>query len=194
MKNKPAATSSQAEAVEGLLDRIVFAIAGFAAKALATLRPRELADGDREAISNGKVRIAVGLLNELLPQDLFNFPEVGRLANEGRAVNQSQSRKEVCEVAAEISEDGLVLAETEKLADDFHRQDLAVSQSRLRAALAQRLLRKQGSEGVVNQVKDRYNESIQVQGQHPPIVGLVITIEDALPWTFNFDLKTCTSR
>jgi hypothetical protein len=100
----------------------------------------------------------------------------------------------VREVAAEVIEDGFVLVKAEKLADDFHGQDLAVSQPGLRAALAQRLMSKEGVKRVVNQAKDRYNESIQVQGKRPPIVGLVITIEDAPPWTFNFNLKTCTSR
>jgi hypothetical protein len=64
----------------------------------------------------------------------------------------------------------------------------------LRPALPQRLLRDRGREVVVNNAKHSYNESIEVQGKRPPIVGLVITIENASPWAFNFDLKTCTSR
>src|ERR1051325_783182 len=191
---RPSYPHVQAEAVEGLLDRMIFAVARLGAKALAALRPRELADRHREANGNGKVRVAAGLRNELLPQRLFDFPEVGRLTHEGRAVDQSQGRKEVREVAAEISEDGFVLAEAEKLADDFHGQDLAVGQTGLGAALAQGLLSKKRIEGVVNQAKDRYNKGIQVQGERPPIVGLVITIEDASPWTFSFHPKTCTSR
>jgi len=71
------------------------------------------------------------------------------------------------------------------LADNFDSKHFAISKARLRAALAQSLLTKMKVESVVNETKHVYNESIEVQGKRPPIVGLVITIESVSPWAFN---------
>ena len=98
------------------------------------------------------------------------------------------------EMAAKVVEDGFVLVQGKKLADDFNSEDFAVGKSRLRPALAQAAMAEIIRNSVINKAKHSYNEIIQVQGKRPPIVGLAITIENASPWTFNVNLKTCTSR
>jgi hypothetical protein len=184
----------KAKAVEGLLDRMIPAKVSLTAKALTTLCTSKLAYRHREAVYKTKLSVTVSLLDELLPKGFFDFPQIGSLPNEGSAMDKSQSRKEMREVAAEVVEQGLVLAESKILTDYLDSKDLAVSKPRLRPTLAQSLMAEKAVESIVNKTKHSYNESIQVQGKRPPIDGLAISIESASPWTFNFNLKTCTSR
>lgn len=184
----------ETEAIEGLLYRKVFTISSLASKALASWGASEPADVHREAIYNGKIGVTVGLLYESLPKSFFQLPQIGCLSDESRPMDKSQSGKQVCPVSAKILKDGLVLAQTEILADYFDGDDFTVSEPRQRSTLAQALRTEIIRKCVVNEAKHSYNEGIDVQGKRPPIVGLAITIEDASPWTFNFDSKTCTSR
>ena len=109
-------------------------------------------------------------------------------------MDKSQSREEMREMAAEVVEDGFVVVQGKKLSDDFNGEDFAVGNSRLRPALSQAAMAEAVGNSVINEAKHGYNEIIQVQGKRPPIDGLAITIENASPWAFNFNLKTCTSR
>jgi hypothetical protein len=191
---RPAHPHVEAKAIEGLLDRMILAKVSFTSIALASLSASELANRHRETIHDSKALITIGLLEKLLPEGFFQLPEVSCLPGEGRAVDECQSRKEMREVAAEIVKDKFVLAQAQILTNYLNSEHLAISKTGLRAPLAQSLVAKMKVEGIVNEAKHVYNESIQVQGKRPPIDGLAITIENASPWTFNFNLKTCTSR
>jgi hypothetical protein len=182
------------ESIEGLLYGVIFAISSFASEALASGGPSESADMHREAIYNRKTRVTVGLLYKSLPKGFFQLPQISRLPDESGAMDKSQSRKEMREVTAEVIKDSFVLAQSEILSDYFYSEHFAIGKARIRAALAQALMAEVIRKRIVNEAKHSYNKSIQVQGKRPPIVGLVITIENASPWTFNLNPKTCTSR
>ena len=122
----PAYPDVEAEAVEGLFDRMVFAKPGVAAKAFTAWRAGEFADRHGEAVNDAEVGVASRLCQQALPERFFDFPKVGRLANKGGAMDGRQSREEMGEMAAEISKDGTILAQSEEFADQFDRQHLTV--------------------------------------------------------------------
>jgi len=190
----PSHPDVKAEAVEGLLDRMVFAIVSLASIVAAFFGASELANRDGEAIDDGNALVTVRRADELLPKRLFQLPQIGCLSNESRAMNESQGGEEMGVVTTKVVEQSLVLAQPEIFADGFQGEDFAISKPRLRPTPAEPLLAEMVAESIVNEAKHSYNEGIQVQGERPPIVDLAISIENASPWPFNFDLKTCTSR
>ncbi len=150
----------QAEAVEYLIYRMILAVACLPAKALAFRSTSESADVDGEAVNEAEAFITVSLLNQLLPKNFFELPQIGRLAGESSAVERGQGRKQMREVATEVVEYSLVLGESEILANNFYSEDFAVSEARERAALAKAALREMKLEGIVNETKHRYNEGV----------------------------------
>jgi hypothetical protein len=190
----PTHSHVKSEAIKGLLYRMIFAEISFASKALRARSAPEAANSHREAINNSKACVTVSLSDQLLPKGFFEFPKIRCLSNKSGAMDKSQSREEIREMTAEVVEYGFVLVESKELSDDLNSEDFAVGKSRLRPALAQAAMAEVIRNSVINEAKHSYNEIIQVQGKRPPIVGLAITIENSSPWTFNFDLKTCTSR
>lgn len=191
---RPAHSNVKAKAVEGLLYRVILAVVSLTSKASTFLGASKLANSYRKAIYDGKARVTVGLPDHALPKSLFQLPEISCLSNKSGAMKRGQSREEVRVVASEVIEDSLVLAQPKILANDFHSEDFTIREARLRPTGTETALAKVGIKSIVNEAKHSYNEGIQVQGERPPIVGLAITIENASPWTFNFNLKTCTSR
>lgn len=89
-------------------------------------------------------------------------------------------------MTAKVIEDGLRVAEAEIPAINFEGQDFAVSRPSLEGTPSSKKIGKV----VINEAKHGYNECIQVQGKHVVVYGLIITIENAPPWTFDFKLKT----
>ena len=100
----------------------------------------------------------------VLPQALFEAPQVGRLAHEGGAVQPAQRGEEVRVVLAEVGEQGAILLQPQVLAHHFHRDHLAIGQHRLRAALAQATAFQHLRHGLVNDAKHGDNEVVQVHG------------------------------
>jgi len=192
--SRPTHSHVKAEAVKGLLYRMIFAEISFASKILRARSAPEPANRHGEAIYNSKPRVTVSQRDQLLPKNFFEFPKIRRLSNKRGAMDKSQSREEMREVAAKVVEDGFVLVQSKKLTDDFNSEGFAVGEKGLRPTLAQAAMAEVVRNRVINKAKHSYNESIQVQGKRPPIDGLAITIEKASPWTFNVNLKTCTSR
>lgn len=190
----PAHSHVKAKAIIGLLYSMVLAVVSFTSKAFTSFSASKLAYGHREAIYDSKALVTVGLIDEFLPKSFFQLPQIGCLPDESSAMNESQSGEEMGVVTAEVVEQSLILGQPKILADDFGGEDFAISEPGPRPTLAEALVAKEAVEGIVNEAKHSYNEGIQVQGERPPIDGLAITIENASPWTFNFNLKTCTSR
>ncbi len=179
--SRPTDSHVKAEAVKGLLYRMIFPEISFASKALRAWGTSESANSHRETIDDRKARVTVSLPNQLLPENLFDFPEVCCLSDKSGAMDKKQSREEVREMAAEVVEDGFVLIQAEKFTDDFDSEDFAVGKTRTRTTLAQPAMVEEVRNIVINEAKHVYNEIIQVQGKRPPIVGLAITIENASP-------------
>jgi hypothetical protein len=75
------------EPVEGLLGALVAA---------------EAADRHREAVQDRDLRVEADLAKQLLAELGLDRPQVGRLADEGRAVDARESREPVAVVAAEV--------------------------------------------------------------------------------------------
>jgi hypothetical protein len=173
---------------------MIFAKVSFTSKPLTAWGASEFANSHWETVYNSKARVTAGLLYKFLPKSFFQLPEIGCLANKSGSMNKSKSREEMGVVTTKVVQQSLVLAKPEILANDFDGEDFAISKARLRPTLAQPLLAKMAVDSIVNKAEHSYNESIQVQGRRPPIVGLAITIEEASSWTFNFNPKTCTWR
>jgi hypothetical protein len=77
------------------------------------------------------------LVEDGLPQPFLGRPEVRRLADESGAMHTLQCWEEMAVVPAEVAVDGRVLIQTQELAHDLQRQDLAVGQGGCRPACAQ---------------------------------------------------------
>lgn len=74
------------QAIKGLAHQRIFAKSRLTAEATAPLRPGELADGQREAIDNGKRGIMRHCAKQPLPQPFLEAPAVGGLTDEGGAM------------------------------------------------------------------------------------------------------------
>lgn len=159
----------KSEAIEGLLNGVIFAEVSLTSESFTPRSASELANRDREAVYDGEALITVSLLDHLLPKSLFDFPQVSSLSNKSSAMKRWKSREEMRGVAAEVVEDGLVLAQTEILTNNFNGEDFAVSKPRLRPTRSQPLMANRDVESIVNETKHSYNEGIDVQGKRPPI-------------------------
>ncbi len=81
--------------------------------------------------------VEVHLAEQPLAELGLDRPQVGRLADEGGAVDAAQGGEPVAPVAADVLEDALVGVDAQELADALDGQYLAVAEGWLRAALAQ---------------------------------------------------------
>jgi hypothetical protein len=73
---------------------------------------------------------------QLLPEALFDLPEVGGLPSEGGAVDLVEGWEPLGVVAAEEEVDALVGVDTEELSDDLDGEDLCIGELRSGTALA----------------------------------------------------------
>src|SRR5437588_5937656 len=129
----------------------------------------------------------------MLPEFLFDSPQVGRLTSKGRAMDAPQGREEMTEVSAKISEHRLVLIQAEVLADGLDGQHFRVRKPWLRPALAQRLAVKRDSKRIVHSAEDCYNQSVQVHDEPPSGERQTLPLKGLVAWTSTFQrTKTCT--
>src|SRR5215213_2611561 len=121
----------------GLAGQRIMAEGGQAGEATATMGTGELTDRHRQAIDQRQHRVAAGGRSQMLPERVFDHPQVGGLAAKGGPMHHPQAREEIAEVAAEVAKEVLISGDAEKLSDRFDGQDLTVGQRWLWAALAQ---------------------------------------------------------
>jgi hypothetical protein len=81
--------------------------------------------------------VKADLRQQLLAELGFDRPQVGRLADEGGAVDAGKSGEPVAVVAAEVLVQALVGVDAQQLADALDGQHLTVGQDRVGAALAE---------------------------------------------------------
>jgi hypothetical protein len=123
---RPAHPNVDPEAVEGLLEEGVFAESGLPLKARAAIGAGKQASWQGHRIADGEGRVVGCKRKELLPEELFDLPEVGRLPGEGGAMNLTECRKPLAVVMPEVAEDSLIGVEPQELADKFDSEDLSV--------------------------------------------------------------------
>ena len=160
------AEDMEPKAIEGLAGGMVVSTRGRVTEAAALVGAGESTDRDRRAVDE-RHRVGVFLPDELVPEQVLEFPEVGGLAEEGRAMDAGDGREEVGIMLAKESIDGLILSVAGVLADHFHRQHLAVGEDWLQSALPQATTVEDRGNRRIDQVIRRYNEVIQVHGAPP---------------------------
>jgi hypothetical protein len=99
----------------------------------------------------------------MLVQTLLDRPEVGRLSEEGGAVDAPKSGEPVTPVAAEVVVQALVGIDAPELPDAFDGQDLTVGQHRIGAALAQ----PSPGQSVVDQAVHRNEQRRSIHARPP---------------------------
>ena len=104
---------------------------------------------------------------EMPPERELDGPEVGRLSQEGGAVHLPQAGEQVAEVAPEVGVQAPVRVEAEELADDLHRQHLAVREGRPRAALTKPTFAAKVADEVVHETEDGDDQGLQVHDRPP---------------------------
>src|SRR5205085_1411571 len=183
---RPADSQMCAHAEESLMSKLVIAIGRHLAQSAATCGSCKAADRHRETVNqrNGPVNFQVA--RQVLPETLFNPPQVRCLTSKGRAMNTAQGREEMVEVAAKIGEDRFILIQSEIFTDRLHRQHFRARQQRQRPALAHRLAVKRSGERIVYKAEDCYNKSVQVHDEPPVGERQTLTSEGLVAWTFNF--------
>jgi len=103
---------------------------------------------------------------QVLLEALFDGPQVGRLAQEGRAVDLAQVGEGVGVVLPEVPKELGVLIEAEEFANQFDSENLAIGQLGREAALAD-VIQVQGDELVIDQAKDGEHIIIKSHGVSP---------------------------
>jgi hypothetical protein len=105
------------QSVEGLLGALVTAEGGQSGQPPAAVGASEAADRHREAVQDRDRRVELDLAQDALAQVGLDHPQVGRLADEGGAMDASQGREPVAPVAAEVIVQALVGVDPVELAD-----------------------------------------------------------------------------
>lgn len=114
------------EAVEGLLYKGILAESGLSAEAPAAVGAGEEASWQRERIRQGEGEVVGSVGQQLLPEALFDLPQVGCLAGEGDAVDFTQSGEPLAVMTPEVAKDRLIGVHAEELTDDLDGENLSI--------------------------------------------------------------------
>lgn len=103
---------------------------------------------------------------ELLPEVLFELPEVCCLSGEGGPMHLAEGREPLAVVSSEVSVECLVGVEPQEFADHFDGEDLRIGKLRSGTALADA----PPFELVVDEAKDGDDEGAKIHERRPPFV------------------------
>jgi len=120
-----------------LLGAFVTAEGGQLGQPTAAIGTAEAADRHREAVQDRDLRVEADPAEQLLAQLGLDRPQVGRLTDEGGAVDAAKGREPVAPVPTEVVVQAFVGVDAPELPDAFDGQDLAVAEGRPWAALPQ---------------------------------------------------------
>src|SRR5205807_5734676 len=124
--------------VKRLAIRVVFAIAGYAAKAHAPRSTGKATDRQRHAINDAnQVIMADQGVTQRHPQTLFDRPQIGGLSDKGRAMQVSKTGEKVGIMLSEEGQERFILTDPQVRAHHFHGQYLAIQELGHRASLAE---------------------------------------------------------
>jgi hypothetical protein len=149
---------------EGLPYQGVLAKRCLATETLAPVGASELTHWQWEAIDNGERGIMRQSSKHLPPQALFEPPQIGCLAREGRPAQRAQGREEVGVVASKVGEQRALLRQSQAFPPPLPSSPPRYPPRWVRAALAQSLAVQRGGYRLVNETKDGDNELVQVNG------------------------------
>ena len=110
---------------------------------------------------------------KLLPEALFDPPEVGRLPREGGPMYLAESRKPFSVVTAEEEVDALVGVEFQEFSDDLYGEDLRVGEPGRGSPASEAL----AFERVIHEAEDGDDEGVKIHFKKTSFssVGLVAT-------------------
>lgn len=132
---RPANTQMSSYAKEGLPGYLIMAISGDFSQASTAISPCKAANRKWEAIDDRESRVHDNVAQQVLPEQRFHLPQVGRLSNISCAMDVPQTRKPVTPVPPEMVEDRFISTHTQESTDHFDSQHLAVMQGWLWATL-----------------------------------------------------------
>jgi hypothetical protein len=149
----PTDTNVSPQTVVGLVRQFIVAKTRKPTQSATAIGTRKATNGYRKTVHNGHLRVKLYLSENMLPQLLFGFPQIARLAGKRDPMHLADRRKPITPVSAEVLVDGRILIPTKKLAYDFHRQYFAIAQFRSRPSLSQFSTFKP----VIHNAKDTYD-------------------------------------
>ena len=115
---RPANPHVHPEAIEGLLEEDVLAESGLPAEAPAAVGAGEKTRRQGERVTQGEGRVVRSFGQELLPEALFDLPEVGRLPGEGGPMYLAQGGKPLAIMLPKVAKDRLVGVEPQRLSEE----------------------------------------------------------------------------
>jgi hypothetical protein len=188
---RPTDPNVHPEAVEGLLEESVFAEGGLTPEAMAAVSAGKQARWQGQRVADGESGVVRGKSEKLLPEVVFELPEVGCLPSEGGAMDLPEGGEPLCVVSSEVAIEGLVGVETEELSDDLYGEDLRVGELGGRAALTEAA---PSFELVIYQAEDGHNEGAKIHKKKTSFtsVGLVATERREVFSLVQALKKTCT--
>jgi hypothetical protein len=141
------------EAVEGLPYQSVLAKSRLPLEPAAPVRSGGLTDRQGKAVHQGESGVVLHQVQESLPDQFLDLPEVSRLPGEGGAVPPRQGWEEVSVMATEILVKGLGLSQAQILTHHLHGEDFGIGEGRHWPPLAQTLSIECGLQSVINPAK-----------------------------------------
>jgi hypothetical protein len=132
----PAHPHMHPEAVEGVLEECVLVESGLSPKAAAPVSAGEKTHWQRHGVHQREASIVRSEAEELLPEILFDLPEVGCLPTEGGPMDLAEGREPFAVVPSEEEVDSLVGVDAEELSDHFDSEDPGVGELWSGTALA----------------------------------------------------------
>jgi hypothetical protein len=167
---RPTESHVHPEAVEGLLEEDVFAESGLSSEAATPVGTSEQTSRQGKRVADGEGWVVGSESEELLPEALLEFPEVGRLPSEGGAMDLEKCREPFAVVPSEVVIECLVSVETEELADRFDGEDLGVRELGRRATLTNAAI----LEVVVDETEDGDDEGVKIHERRPPLCSVLL--------------------
>jgi hypothetical protein len=156
---RPADPYVHPKAIEGLPEQRILAEGGLATETLAAISAGEQARRQGHRIADGEGGVVGSVGQELLPEVLFDLPEVGCLPGEGGAMHPQEVREVVSVVTPEVGKELRLFIESQKLADDLDGDDFRVAERWGGSACSEA---PEVSDVVVDEAEDGDDEGVKI--------------------------------
>jgi hypothetical protein len=156
---RPADPYVHPKTIEGLLEQCVLAKSGLASETPAAISTGKQARWQGHRVADGEGGVVGSLGQELLPEVLFDLPEVGRLPAEGGAMNHQEVREVVGVVAPEVGKEVRIFVESQELADDLDGEHFGVAERWGGSTCSET---PEISDAVVYEAEDGYDEGVKI--------------------------------
>ena len=173
---RPAQAQMQAKAIQDLSVSMIFAVAGYAAKAATPRRTSKATHWNWHTINDTQQRgVPHHLISQVAPQAFLDRPQIGGLPHKRTSMQLVQSRKKVRVVLSKVGKQLLVLRQAQVAAHDFYREHFAIRKLGHRTSLSKSLVSRDGWQHLVNRAKTCNNKVVQVHGS-PSQSGFQISL------------------